>query len=254
MAKWLQQEENQIALLNLLRFSLRYLRTILEDRTPRDHIGHVHIIFVAHGGITYDFYSTSLLVPTPIIRDTVLYSPWNCFVDAYVVSGIALGSIIPDQRRFVGGQPNVLPADWNYMRRSPYPLAPLITVHPVTQSENAWKEFLALYMANGLCPAEDRIIIPYLQEHKALSGVPFYAFVFAISWIVMLWGKTATIHLGACLNRNQSDQLSSQFAEELAAKWAAQYAYTGDDVKMTTNMNVWEIEEGLYRAFKSMFG
>lgn len=250
MANWLEQDENQIVLLNLLRFSLRYLRRILEDRSPRHHIGHVHIIFVAHGGITYDFFPTSSLVPTPTIHDTVLYSPWKCAVDAYVVSGIALGSIMPDQRRFVGGQPNVLPPDWNYMRRSPYPLVPRITVHPVTRSENAWKAFKALYNANGLCPAEDRIIIPYLQEHKALPGVPFYAFVFAISWIVMLWRKTATIHLGACLNQSPDFELSPQFAEQLAA----QYAYTANGVKMTTDMNVREIEAGLYRAFKSMFG
>lgn len=249
LANWLEQEQHQIDFMNLLRYSLKYLLTMLEDQRKR-RIGHIHIVFVAHGEITYDFIPTSFLVPTPTIFDTVLYSPWNCAVDAHVVSGIALGSIMPCHRVFRNGQPKeVMPQNWNYMRRSPRPGVPLITVHPVTQTENAWKEFLTLYTSNQLCPREDRIIVPYLAEHQALSGVPFYAFVFAMSWIVMLWGKTATVHLGACLSRCRG-----QVSTGVITEWAAQYAYTDDGVFMTANMNALPIDGGLYRAFKSMFG
>ncbi|XP_066513497.1 uncharacterized protein [Hoplias malabaricus] len=242
---WLEETCNRVQLLNLLRFVRDHLLEYLEEETKRRQRRHLHIVFVAHGSINEMFMPAAALVPTPSIIDTLLYSPWNCLINAVAACGIAEGSIRLQQRRFCmldGGEANNrYPSSWNAMRKSRYniPVIMLHSMHP--DDDNAWKTFVQL---GGNLYREDRIIVPYIMPIKGPS-IPFFVLVFATSFLLMITGVQATVHLAACLDRAGS----SPKPEE----WERQYAYTYDNTYMTLDMNAMEMDQFLLEAMKSMF-
>ncbi|XP_016424813.1 uncharacterized protein LOC107753202 [Sinocyclocheilus rhinocerous] len=87
VVSWLKTLPHQIQFVNLLYFFTERLNQ-LPDRLKKNRGGHIDIVIVAHGEITNGLMPASLLMPTPTIIDTVLYSPWNCLIDAYAACEI----------------------------------------------------------------------------------------------------------------------------------------------------------------------
>lgn len=95
---------------------------------------------------------------------------------------------------------------------------------------------------------DSRVIIPYVvPQHQvnAFGEIPFYIFVFAASFILMLNKATATVHLAACLDHAGS--------MERPVEWRTQYAYTNDRAVMSVNMDERIVNPALFRAFRSLF-
>ncbi|XP_066508841.1 uncharacterized protein [Hoplias malabaricus] len=243
---WLEETDHQVQLLNHLRFVRDHLLEYLEEETKRQRRRHLHIVFVAHGTITESFMPAAALVPTPSIIDTLLYSPWNCLINAVAACGIAEGSIKLEERLFLmeetGQKANKnIPSDWNSMRESIYniPVIMLHSMHP--DDDNAWKKFVEL---GGNLYREDRIIVPYIMPSEG-PGIPFFVLVFATSFLLMITGVKATVHLVASLDRAGSTPKPKE--------WAKQYSYTDDETYMTLDRNAKKMDQFLLEAMKSMF-
>ncbi|XP_030636213.1 uncharacterized protein LOC115817109 [Chanos chanos] len=131
---WLQNEKNNVLFVNYVRFLNLQFKSYQDEMEKRLHYGLIHIVFVAHGRITGNRVPASRLLPLKSIDDVVLYSPWNCSIDAKVAAGIALGTIDPDSRAFhpIGNTPYPIPTDWNSMRRAGPTMVPEIVVSPTT--------------------------------------------------------------------------------------------------------------------------
>ncbi|KAL1268588.1 hypothetical protein QQF64_033951 [Cirrhinus molitorella] len=248
VVSWLQTFTCQIAFLNLLRFYLERLRYVLEDL--REHHGtHIDIVFVAHGRIVADFMPAGGLAPVPTIRDTILYSPWNCKIDGSAAYSIAQGSINMMNRKFGSSdrfEPNSLPRHWNSMRQSRHNI-PGILLSPLFPEEQAWAYFQELWRQRTM-EIDSRVIIPYVVPQRQVDifgEIPFYVFIFAASFILMLNGATATVHLAACLDRAGS--------AERPVEWRTQYAYTNDGAVMSVNLDERNVNPAIFRAFRSMF-
>ncbi|XP_048044485.1 uncharacterized protein LOC125267167 [Megalobrama amblycephala] len=248
---WLQGATCQIEFLNVLLFVLENFGSIPEDLTRPDG-RHIDIVFVAHGSIVDQFMPAGFLVPTPTIRDTILYSPWNCSIDSSAAFGIAQGNIQVTNREFYNTsnrlycEPDPLPDHWNCMRESLHN-TPGILLSPVTPEDEAWAFFHQFWMDRSM-EIEDRIIIPYLVPQNMVNAfrqIPLYMFIFVISFVLMLSGKTATVHLAACLNRREESTL-------MPDEWRTQYAFTSDGTVMTVNM-VTEMNSRLFIALRSLF-
>ncbi|XP_067253015.1 uncharacterized protein [Chanodichthys erythropterus] len=247
---WLQGIPHQIEFVNLLRFVMENFGPIIEDLTRSGGV-HKDIVIVAHGSIVDQFMPAVGLVPLPNITDTILYSPWNCSIDAYAAFGIARGLIDMTNRQFynmrnrVYCDPYPLPQHWNSMRESLHNI-PGILLSPLTPEDNAWICFNHL-LNSGVLFRERRVIIPYLvpqDQVKAFGEIPLFILIFATSIILMIFGKTATVHLAACLGHAGSPE-----------EWRTQYAYTlSDPVCMTMSMNdIRPITSRLLDALRSMF-
>ncbi|XP_056627622.1 uncharacterized protein LOC130439179 isoform X1 [Triplophysa dalaica] len=176
VVSWLKTLPHQIQFLNLLTFFVLYLKS-LPERLMNNAGGHIDIVIVAHGAITNVPLPASLLTP-PNIKDTVLYSPWNCLINSRVASAIAEGWNNTEGRHFYNPnqpvlfEPNPLPDHWNHMQRSFLPV-PLIVLTPLQPDEPAWKEFQSL---QGHMDRDGRVIIPYLVPIdcvQALRETPF---------------------------------------------------------------------------------
>lgn len=247
---WLKTLSHQIQFLNLLTYFQKKLKN------KKKCGGHIDIVIVAHGGITDTFMPASLLTPKPNIRDTVLYSPWNCFIDAFAACAIAEGWNNTEGRDFCytnSNQPvlfetNPLPDHWNHMQRSVHPV-PMILLTPLQPDEPAWKEFEEL-RRQGHMDRDGRVIIPFLVPKdcvEAFQETPFYIIIHALSYISMISNITVTVHLAACLGRGVSEPLQWEMS-----LWLAQYAYTKNFICMTTR-NRDDMNSSLFRAFKAMF-
>lgn len=119
---------------------------------------------------------------------------------------------------------------------------------PVRPEQEVWSLVQQLWINGGL-QMEDRVIIPYFTPQNlanAFSDIPLFVFIFAISFILMLCGKTATVHLAACLDRREGTRL-------MPAEWRRQYGYTSDGIYMSVNMDDRYRNTMLFRAFRSMF-
>lgn len=241
---WLQGKPHQIEFVNLLRFFKERFSPIPEDLSTASG-GHIHIVFVAHGGIVDRFMPAGVLVPTPNIRDTILYSPWNCRIDANAAFAIAQGNIHASDRAFFNiahCQPIPLPDHWNSMRRSQESghKIPEIRLSPVTPEDGAWRRFYQLMVNRGL-EIEGRVIIPYLvpkDQVEAYGEIPLYMFIFLTSFLLKLSNKSATVHLAACLSRIQL---------------VRQYAYTSDRMSMTVRIDDQDKNSELFKALRSLF-
>lgn len=250
VVSWLQGLTHPIEFVNLLRFLERL--TIREDlSTPSG--GHIDIVFVGHGRIVDQFTPAGGLVPRPYIKDTILYSPWNCAIDANAAFAIAQGFIQVANREFYNNrstpycQPIPLRDHWNSMRRSLHDI-PEILLAPVTPEEEAWAFFHQLWQNRGV-EIEGRVIIPYVvpqQQVNAFREIPLYMLVFATSFLLMLANKTATVHLAASLSRLEDSPARP-------VEWRTQYAYTSDGTMMTVNMDSRNMDSELFRALRSLF-
>ncbi|KAL6464545.1 hypothetical protein MHYP_G00268620 [Metynnis hypsauchen] len=239
---WLKTREHKTDLLNFLRF----LRKNLEEEIRRRNSRDIHIVFVSHGSIDNRFVPAASLVLANIL-DTVLYSPWNCFINANAAYGIAQGCITLEQRRFLGGDANPypLPQHWNSMRRSKQRI-PQILLAPVGQEEPVWDIFNKL---GGPQQSYDRIIIPYLVPENLKKGFPvlhFQTVISVLSLVLVTTGIRATVHLAACLGRNKTPLMVEE--------WKRQYAYTVDKTYMTIDLDERTVDPLLFQAFKLMFG
>ncbi|XDV37863.1 hypothetical protein PO909_007399 [Leuciscus waleckii] len=248
---WLQGLTRQNEFVNLLRFFLEKLSPIFEDLSKPGG-GHIDIVFVAHGGIVDQFMPAGGLVPTPNIRDTILYSPWNCAIDSSAAFAIAQGFIQVTDREFYNNrstpycQPIPLRNHWNSMRESLHDI-PGILLSPVTPEDGAWAS-LYQFWKNRDVEIEDRVIIPYLfpqNQVKAFGVIPLYMFIFATSFILSIHDKSATVHLAACLGRDGSPARP--------VEWVRQYAYTSDGTFMTVNLGNRNMDSELFTALKSLF-
>ncbi|KAK9963832.1 hypothetical protein ABG768_006994 [Culter alburnus] len=249
VVSWLQELAHQIEFVNLLTF----VKTILSEEEEEEVFKKTlnHIVFVAHGRIIDQFMPAGVLVPTPNITDTILYSPWNCLIHSSAAFGIAQGLIKVTNRQFydrkgVYCEPNPLPGHWNSMRGSLHNI-PVILLSPVTPEEGAWTLFLDLCENRGM-EIENRIIIPYFSPKNlvnAFGEIPLFVFIFVTSFILMIFGKTATVHLAACLGRAGSPPRPDE--------WRTQYAFTSDGTVMTMNMDDRNMNSLLFRALRSLF-
>ncbi|KAK7163819.1 hypothetical protein R3I93_007787 [Phoxinus phoxinus] len=249
VVSWLQGITHQIVLVNLLQFCQEWLTTHEED-LKKPSGGHVHIVFVAHGRIVEQFMPAGGLVPTPNIRDTVIYSPWNCLIDANVAFAIAQDFIQVTDRKFyntnndVYYEPNPLPNHWNSMRGSRHDI-PVILLSPVTPEDPAWKCFQQYWMNRGM-EIQNRVIIPYFAPQVNVFGeIPLFILIFVASFLLMLSNKTATVHLAACLGRGGTPARPEE--------WRTQYAYTSDGTLMSVNLDDRNMNTTLFRALRSMF-
>ncbi|KAL7843475.1 hypothetical protein AOLI_G00249870 [Acnodon oligacanthus] len=241
---WLETRQHQTELLNFLRFLWKNLEKEIRERNSRD----MHIVFVSHGSIDDRFVpAASLLLPN--IIDTVLYSPWNCGIDANAAYGIAQGCITLQQRRFLSRQAYTyhypLPQYWNSMRRSIHCI-PQILLGPVGQEELVWNNF---HEIGGSLQSFDRIIIPYVVPENMKIIFPvlhFQTVISVLSLVLMITGRRATVHLAACLGRNGTPMMVEE--------WNRQYAFTYDDTYMTINLDEMTVNPILFQAFKLMFG
>lgn len=250
VVSWLRQPIRQIEVLNLLRFFDQRLIGLLEDlRRPQG--SHIDIVFVAHGEITDQFMPASCLVPAPTITETILYSPWNCNIDSYAACSIAHGRIGLRDRNFYNNNnpvqfvPNALPNRWNCMRESRRDI-PTILLRPVVPEETAWRLFYELHQRH--MEIDGRVIIPYLVPQTCVTAfgkIPLYVFIFMSWFILMAEGTRATIHLAACLGRENSPPRPQE--------WLAQYAFTNDGTCMTANLDTENVNPELFRAFRSLF-
>ncbi|XP_048044490.1 uncharacterized protein LOC125267169 isoform X2 [Megalobrama amblycephala] len=250
VVSWLRELTHQIEFVNLLRFYLERLSCILPDLSTPDG-DHIDIVFVAHGRIVDQFMPAGGLVPTPNIIDTILYSPWNCSIDSRAAFGIAQGFIQVTDREFYNTsnmlycEPNPLPNRWNSMQRSLHNI-PGILLSPLTPEEEAWTFFL---LNNGGLFTKDCVVIPYVVPQNmvnAFGAIPLYILIFLSSFILMLYGKTATVHLAACLGRAGSPPRP--------VEWRRQYAYTSDETHMTMSMDDFRhISSRLLNALRSLF-
>ncbi|XP_048035676.1 uncharacterized protein LOC125261123 isoform X3 [Megalobrama amblycephala] len=251
VVSWLQGVD-QIQFVNLLRFVLNFLNSSSVNLIEPGG-NDIDIVFVGHGRIVDQFMPAGGLVPTPTITDTILYSPWNCSIDPNAAFGIAQGFIQVANREFhntnanmVNYEPNPLPQRWNSMRGSLQNI-PGILLAPVTPADNAWAPLLEFW-SNRTMEIEDRVIMPYVvpqDQVNAFGEIPLYIFIFAASVILMDHGKTATVHLVACLGRGGSIPMP--------AEWRTQYAYTSDGTYMTMNIGNRNMNSLLFSALRPLF-
>ncbi|XP_017550066.1 uncharacterized protein LOC108425700 [Pygocentrus nattereri] len=242
---WLNTRVHKTDLLNFLRYVKKNLDKEIRQRNRRD----IHIVFVSHGWINNRFVPAASLVQANI-NDTVLYSPWNCLIDANAAYGIAQGCIRLQQRRlyFRWREPNThhypLPQHWNSMRRSTHYI-PQILLGPVGEEEQIWNAF---HEIGGSLQSCDRIIIPYLVPEnlqKHFSVLHFQTVISVLSLVLVTTQTRATVHLAACLGRNKTPWMEEE--------WNRQYAYTLDETYMTINLDE-DVDPSLFQAFKLMFG
>uniref|UniRef100_UPI0037E6FEAF uncharacterized protein n=1 Tax=Semicossyphus pulcher TaxID=241346 RepID=UPI0037E6FEAF len=236
-----------------------FLKQELDKEKKKLDRENIDIIFVAHGCIEEPLIPASDLLPLSTIEDVILYSPWNCAIDACAAYGIATGNIQPENRIFCcqgGGcqvsnhRPNVLPNHWNSMKNAAGWMIPNISVSPLRKPEDlAWNGFVFLRDQYGR-PGRNRVVIPYmLPEFFRFSGkVPFYVVTLALSLVLFIFPFKATVHLAACLGRASGTTLSEQ-----SVYLNQQYTCTIDHTIMTVPEEVFRAHPGLYRALRSVF-
>ena len=234
-----------------------FLQKELDKQKEKIDRDDIDIIFVAHGCIE-SMIPASCLLPSPTIKDVLLYSPWNCVITADVAYGVATGRIEPQHRVFscAGGncpypdqyhQPENLPDHWNSMKKAGGQKVPNIIVGTLRKPEDsAWKRFEILQGVHGQ-PGRNRIVIPFMLPVE--MTVPFFVVTFVLSLVLYFTRFRATVHLAACLGKSSNEtSLPVDYLKR-------QYAYTIDKTGMTTS---WEMflnrETDLYRAFKAVFG
>ncbi|KAG5836595.1 hypothetical protein ANANG_G00257270 [Anguilla anguilla] len=256
--QWLQGQFQQAMFLNLFRFFMNDLLNTLKEREEeiqrKARNEHIHLVFVAHGNITSNFLPACYLMPFQSIKDVILYSPWNCAIDAKAACGIATGRIKPNQRVFHNYNRNHIPSDlpqsWNSMRSAGSDKIPKILLNAVGSDEEVWRKFSSLKNSHKL-KVEDRIILPYLVPpgvgKNLFPEVPFEVITCVVAFIFMFFTRLkVTIHLAACLSSGPEDFVFGQ--------WSGQYAWVYDNTWMTTNYMDFDEDVELYDAFRALFG
>lgn len=249
--QWLRA--NAAAFLSLITM-FNLVRNHVEEKKKKRRRRKMDIVFVAHGAIEDETHPAVCLVPVPTIRDVLLYSPWNCAIDARAAYGIATGSIQPQHREFIcncpckrnkSHDPRILPDGWNSMKNTGARLIPKIMVQSLEWPEDgAWEAFIELAATHGE-PDSSRIVIPFLSP--VTITVPFYVVTLAVGLALFFSGYKATVHLAACLCDDSGQKFSPRFLED-------QYSYTIDDSAMTSSEYMSSVQyPGLYTALQALF-
>ena len=232
---------------------------LLKELKKKETFGNdFDIIFVAHGGIDSNMFPADCLMPLTSIRDVVLYSPWNCAINADVAYGVATGSIQPHHRVFFRipqqgcpvpdyiHPPTNLPNDWNSMSEAVGSRVPRICLSPFKEPQDpAWNDFVFLQDRFGE-PGRNRVLVPFTRQGwmGSFDKIPFAIVTLVLSAVLEVYGCRATVHLAACLSR--SEDLNE-------AELKRQYGYTTDNTIMGSSEKR-NINDALYKAFKDMFG
>lgn len=258
--EWLRENYESVAFFELVdMFNL--LKQELDKEKHKTDRKDIDITFVAHGAITGFRIPARCLLPLPSIKDVLLYSPWNCDINADVAYGIATGMIQPQNRCFFCTQehcqipdslhqPSNLPFYWNSMNAAEEWLIPNINVSPLKASEDhAWDHFVFLRGRHGE-PAINRVVIPFILPRwmSFVENIPFMIVTLTMSLVLFFSNYRATVHLSACLGRYEGEVLNQDYL-------STQYAYTIDKTYMASSEEMYiHRNTDLYRAFKAVFG
>ncbi|CAI5676649.1 uncharacterized protein LOC102079735 isoform X1 [Oreochromis niloticus] len=272
--QWLRENsefETFFKLIDLFRFLTK------KKEEKKLHSNNIDITFVAHGSITDSMISANCLLPLSKITDVVLYSPWNCAIDAKVAYGVATGLIEPQHRVFscetpdqercccchcrscrnkkvcevpdADHQPTKRPDEWNSMTKAGDRKIPNIMLRPLRQrKDGAWKNFEIL--KDKYCePEGNRIIVPFILPGRRKEEVPFFVVSLALSQVLLFSRFQATLHLTACLGKiSREIKIDEDTLKE-------QYACTIDSTRMTSSQGKpRQKNKRLFKAFKVLFG
>ncbi|XP_024858509.1 uncharacterized protein LOC108250807 [Kryptolebias marmoratus] len=260
--QWLRENaESEVffKLLDLCNFIKKKVDEEEEEKKRKNRSKKIDLIFVAHGEINNWMIPARCLMPLPSITDVMLYSPWNCLLDAKAAYGIATGLIEPCHRMFVCADPEYcprsnsdhhpfpLPDNWNSMRASGVQPVPVIMVSPVGKTgDPAFMAFMALEMKLG-SPGPDRFVVPFLAPW--IGTVPFFVVTLALSLVLLFSQYEATIHLAACLGKTSARTLVDENYLRM------QYAYTVDNTGMAVKPDSIGITNPLlFNMLKAVFG
>ncbi|XP_008414678.1 uncharacterized protein LOC103469008 [Poecilia reticulata] len=282
--KWLR-ENTESKIFSKLVDMFQFLKENLDEEEEKNHSNEVDITFVAHGAITDSMMPASCLLPLPTVSDVVLYSPWNCNLEATAAYGIATGKIQPVHREFYCSpgrgckvpdnrhRPKHLPDGWNSMKKAGNQKIPNIIVSPLkTPKDGVWEKFEMLESRHGN-PGRNHILIPLIlpEQDDDDDDIPLPVVTLALSLVLMFSRFQATLHLTVCLGK-----LSRRMnLDEEALK--QQYACTIDFTGMTSaekmlastfqsiissvikffrrkESSAETVHERLAKSFKAMFG
>lgn len=155
VVQWLKENSESEALFELVNM-FNFLKQELEKKKKTIDREEIDIIFVAHGAIRVPMIPASCLLPLSTIKDVLLYSPWNCPINAGVAYGIATGRMQPQHRVFTcrrNGceypdrfhQPTNLPNCWNSMKAARGWMIPNIYVSTLrVPDDGAWNGYVSL--------------------------------------------------------------------------------------------------------------
>lgn len=249
---WLRENSESEAFYGLV-YMYDFLKKHIDEEEKKNHGSSVHITFVAHGAIRDSMIFASCLLPLSTITDVLLYSPWNCSMDADAVYGVATGLIKPQHRVFKtkkhaqipNGVLTKLPNYWNSMKKAGDQMIPNITLSPLKPQEGIWTRFETLTKKHG-GPESNRIVIPFILPagSDCCQRVPLFVVTMALSLVLLSSRFHATVHLAACLN-DHSD--GHKFDKDYLK---IQYACTTDNVTMTSSPDMFlSWFDGLKRFF-----
>ncbi|XP_053294066.1 uncharacterized protein LOC128454643 [Pleuronectes platessa] len=257
--QWWNENQGMETFLKLVEL-FRLMKNEINKKSNEDEADYedseVDIIFLAHGSITQPPIPASCLRPWPNIQDVLLYSPWNCLLNADAAYGIATGLMQPWHRSFIcasgsgckncyeGHRPMKPPLGWNSMKEAG--LIPNIMVSTITDPQDrAWTTFVDLTAEYGT-PRRGRILVPFILGGSAVT-IPFYIVTWVMSLVLFIFGIKATVHLAACLGDGSTwFKFPREFLEH-------QYSYTVDNTVMTAQ-SMWPITRpDLHRKLRAMF-
>ncbi|CAB1452280.1 unnamed protein product [Pleuronectes platessa] len=215
--RWLGENSGSqtfLRLVELFRLMKNKITKSQEEKSNDEDI-EVDIIFVAHGSIRDSMIPASCLLPTSNIQDVLLYSPWNCVINARAAYGISTGLMQPDDKGFYcrpksgceipdeKHKPSKLPDVWNSMKGAGQ--IPNIMVSTLKHPEDkAWNGFVYLTGKYGE-PRRGRIVVPFDLGGLKVS-IPFYIVTWVMSLVLSFFRIEATVHLAACLGDKSTKQ------------------------------------------------
>ncbi|XP_033501105.1 uncharacterized protein LOC117268614 [Epinephelus lanceolatus] len=251
VVQWLRANSDSEAFSKLLDL-FYFLKRHIDEEEKKNHSNSVDITFVAHGAIRDSMIPASCHLPLSSVTDVVLYSPWNCTMDANVAYSVATGRIKPQHRVFTCNtkdgcqipkekhQPMNLPDHWNSLKKAGDQMIPNITLSPLTPQDGFWEGFQSLSKKYGE-PERNRIVIPYVLPAGSVS---FSVVTLALSLVLFFSRFQATVHLIACLG----DQSAGRKFDRDYLR--TQYACTVDNTIMTSSP---DITERWIDVFKRLF-
>ncbi|MEQ2281157.1 hypothetical protein AMECASPLE_027460 [Ameca splendens] len=284
--QWLT-ENTESKIFSKLVDMFQFLKERIDEEEKNNHSNDVDITFVAHGAIKASMMSASCLLPLPTISDVVLYSPWNCYLEANAAYGVATGKLQPVHRTFycspgrgckipdANHRPENLPNMWNSMKKARNQKVPNIIVSPLKIPEDgAWKKIEFLKHKHGE-PGKNRIIIPLiLPSIDPKEDIPLPVVTLALSLVLMFSRFQATLHLTICLGKLSRKMKLDE--EALKQQYACTIDYTGmtstekmlastfSAIISSVKRFFWRTEsseetqegahERLSKAFKALFG
>ncbi|XP_053300670.1 uncharacterized protein LOC128459799 [Pleuronectes platessa] len=257
--RWLGENSGSqtfLRLVELFRLMKNKITKSQEEKSNDEDI-EVDIIFVAHGSIRDSMIPASCLLPTSNIQDVLLYSPWNCVINARAAYGISTGLMQPDDKGFYcrpksgceipdeKHKPSKLPDVWNSMKGAGQ--IPNIMVSTLKHPEDkAWNGFVYLTGKYGE-PRRGRIVVPFDLGGLKVS-IPFYIVTWVMSLVLSFFRIEATVHLAACLgDKSTKQKFPKKDLED-------QYSYTIDNTGMTSSQPMSPITHpDLFRSLQATF-